>query len=165
MLDALRELLLEEPGPYQDEMVVFLLDEFNILVTASAISHALKSMSAFRSYHLVYVDESGCDERVGFRRAGWDPLGVTVVPLASFDGERRYPCCRGFSRTRPIAFFTKTLSSSPCTNADHGRSRNLCLSWTMHHSTVVIESKRCDAMQEESCYVASLGAPPPTLAG
>ena len=44
MLDALRELLLEEPGPYQDEMVVFLLDEFNVLVTASTISCALKSI-------------------------------------------------------------------------------------------------------------------------
>ena len=44
MLDALRELLLEEPGPYQDEMVVFLYDAFNVLVTASTISRALKSI-------------------------------------------------------------------------------------------------------------------------
>lgn len=26
----------------------------------------------FQSYHLVYVDESGCDKRIGFRRIGTD---------------------------------------------------------------------------------------------
>ena len=30
-------------------------------------------------YHYVFVDESGCDKRIGFRRTGWSPLGVTPV--------------------------------------------------------------------------------------
>lgn len=44
MLNALREHLLEKPGLYQDEMAVFLYDEFNIHVTTISISRALKSI-------------------------------------------------------------------------------------------------------------------------
>jgi transposase len=116
MLDALREKLLEKPGMYQDEMVVFLWDEFDILVNASAVSRALASigwskkatrqiakernadlrdyylhnLSAFQSPHLVYVDESGCDKRIGFRRTGWSPLGVAPVQVAQFHRDYRH---------------------------------------------------------------------------
>lgn len=101
---------------YQDEMVVFLWDEFEVLVTTYSISRALASirwpnktarriakernanlrdlylykLSAFRSYQLVFIDESGCDKRVGFRRTGWSPLGVTPVQIAKFHRGRRY---------------------------------------------------------------------------
>jgi hypothetical protein len=87
-------------------MVVFLWDEFRVLVTIFSIGRALASigwskkaarriakeqdadlrdsylhtMSTFRSYHLVYVDESGCDKRAGFRRTGWSPLGGDTCP-------------------------------------------------------------------------------------
>jgi transposase len=44
MLDALFEHLLEKPGLYQDEMAVFLYDEFGIHVTIPSISRALKSI-------------------------------------------------------------------------------------------------------------------------
>jgi len=116
MLDALREHLLEKPGLYQDEMAVFLYDEFGIHVRIPSISRALKSigwtkkairqvaqernkelrdyylynLSEFRSYHLVYVDESGCDKRIGFRRTGWSPLGVAPVQITRFHRDRRY---------------------------------------------------------------------------
>jgi hypothetical protein len=86
--------LLEKPGPYQDETMLFLWDEFDVLVSTSSISEALayvgwskkvarrvakektadlrdfyhNILSDFRSYHLVYVDESGCDKRAGFKR-------------------------------------------------------------------------------------------------
>jgi hypothetical protein len=75
-------------------MVVFLYDEFNVLVTTSSISRALASagwskkaarrvakeqnadlqdfyrynLSEFCSYHLVYIDESGCDNQIRIRR-------------------------------------------------------------------------------------------------
>jgi transposase len=97
-------------------MAVFLWDEFQVLVTAFSIGRALASigwskkaarrvakkrnadlrdfylhnLSAFRSYHLVYVDESGCDERIGFRRTAWSPLGVAPVQVARFRREQRY---------------------------------------------------------------------------
>ncbi|KAJ5884843.1 hypothetical protein N7495_009353 [Penicillium taxi] len=38
----------------------------------------LHNLSDFQSYHLIYVDESGCDKRAGFRRTGWSPLDITV---------------------------------------------------------------------------------------
>jgi hypothetical protein len=44
MLDALRERLLEKPGLYQDEMAVFLYDEFSVLITTSSIHRALASI-------------------------------------------------------------------------------------------------------------------------
>lgn len=43
MLDALCEYLLEKPDLYRDEMVLFVLDEFNTVVTPSSIGRALKS--------------------------------------------------------------------------------------------------------------------------
>jgi hypothetical protein len=124
MLDALREHLLEKPGLYQDEMVVFLHDEFGVLVDASTISVALKKarwtkkvirqvaqqrnkdlrdfymhqVSEFKSYHLVFVDESGCDKRIGFRRTGWSPLGVTPVQVARFRRDRRYQILPAYSQ-------------------------------------------------------------------
>lgn len=100
MLNALLERLIEKPGLYEDEMIVFLYDEFDTLVTTTTISRALTSagwskkaaryvakerntdlrdfylhtLSAFRSYYLVYIDESGCNNRIRFRRTGWSPL-------------------------------------------------------------------------------------------
>ncbi|KAK1837704.1 hypothetical protein CCHR01_19672 [Colletotrichum chrysophilum] len=116
MLAALCERLIEKPDLYRDEMVIFLSDEFDTLVTASSISRALASagwskkvarrvaqernadlrdfylheLSAFRCYHLVFVDESGCGKRAGFRRTGWSPLGVTPEQVARFHRDRRY---------------------------------------------------------------------------
>jgi hypothetical protein len=46
--------------------------------------------SGFRSYHYVFVDESGCDKRSGFRRMGWSPLGVTPIQIARFQREQRW---------------------------------------------------------------------------
>ena len=45
MLDTLCEYLLEKPGLYQDEMVLFLLDEFKTYVTPFSIRRALASIS------------------------------------------------------------------------------------------------------------------------
>jgi transposase len=110
MLDALCEHLLEKPGLYQYEMVDFLRDEFEVHVTTSSIGRALASRgwtkktigrvakarnadlrnlylhntSDFRSYHYVFVDESSCDRRIGFRRTGWSPLGVTPIQVSRF---------------------------------------------------------------------------------
>lgn len=125
MLRALCDRLIEKPHMYQDEMVVFLWDEFNILVTTHNISRALKrvgwfkktarrvaqersadlqdlylhNFSDFCSYHLVYIDESGCDRRVGFRRTGWSPLEVSPVQIARFHRGRRYRILPHIRRT------------------------------------------------------------------
>jgi hypothetical protein len=43
----------------------------------------LHNLSEFQSYHLIYVDESGCDKRVGFRRTGWALLAELLCKLLS----------------------------------------------------------------------------------
>jgi DDE superfamily endonuclease len=58
----------------------------------------LSNLSSFRSYHLVYVDESGCDKRIGFRRTGWSPLGVTPVKITRFQCEQRYQILPAYSQ-------------------------------------------------------------------
>jgi transposase len=81
MRQALREYLLDKPDRYLDELAILLQDDFDVLVTTVSISRALTSMgwskksvrrvarqrnadlrdlylynlSAFRSYHLVYL--------------------------------------------------------------------------------------------------------------
>jgi transposase len=96
MIKALCEHLSEKPGLYLDEMAVLLWDEFQTTITTSSIRRALvaigwskkvarqrakeqnadlrdyylHNLSDFQSYYLVYVDESGCDKRIGFRRTG-----------------------------------------------------------------------------------------------
>ncbi len=44
MLDALCEHLLEKPNLYQDEMAIYLWDEFEVLVTTFSIGRALASI-------------------------------------------------------------------------------------------------------------------------
>lgn len=116
MIEALCDYLLEKPGLYIYEMQVFLLDEFEVYIPKSTVSDALHhkgwsnktarqkakernadlrdeyfhDISEFCSYHLIYVDESGCDKRVGFRRTGWSPLGTTPVQVSKFHRDQRY---------------------------------------------------------------------------
>lgn len=116
MLDALYEHLIEKPDLYHDEMALFLLDEFGIEVSTQSIGRTLRSkgwtkkkirriakgrnadlrdfyhhnMEGYRSDQLVFVDESGCDKRIGFRRTGWAPSGVTPVQIAQFQREQRW---------------------------------------------------------------------------
>jgi transposase len=110
MLETLCDHLLEKPDLYLHEMELFFLDEFDVSVPKSTISDALHRIgwskktarqkakernpdlrddychliSEFSSYHLVYVDESGCDKRIGIRRTVWSPLGTTPVQVSKF---------------------------------------------------------------------------------
>jgi hypothetical protein len=103
----------------------FLRYEFRVQVTNSSLKRALASagwsnkvarqrakeqnadlrdfylhnLSDFQSHHLVYVDESGCDKRIGFRRTGWSPLGVTPLQVANFHRDQRYRYCLHIAST------------------------------------------------------------------
>ncbi|KAJ5851110.1 hypothetical protein N7455_010966 [Penicillium solitum] len=116
MVDALFDHLAEKPGLYVEEMAIFLFDEFNVIPSISSVKRALyragwskkkaqqrasernpqlrdfyqHKLSKFRSFHLVFVDESGCDKRVGYRRTGWSPLGVTPIQVSKFHRGQRY---------------------------------------------------------------------------
>ena len=116
MRDALREYLVEKPTLFRDELALRLWDDFDEPVSTSTIGQALRTMkwskktacrvaaqrhpdlrdahqhklSEISSYHVVCIDESGCDTRVGFRRSGWAPLGVTPVQVARYGRGQRY---------------------------------------------------------------------------
>jgi hypothetical protein len=116
MLTALLDRLAVKPNIYRDEMLVFLEKEFKTTVPASNIGRSLRSarwsrnterhvakgrnadlrdyylykLSFYRSYQLVYINESGCDRRVGRRRFGWAPKGVTPVQIDHFHRNQRY---------------------------------------------------------------------------
>lgn len=116
MLETLCNHLREHPYLYLDEMASFFIQNFNVSVSPSTISRALTekgwskkvirqisnkrnadlrdfylyNLSQFRSYHLVYVDGSGCDKRAGRRQTGWSPLGLTPVQLSEFQRGQRY---------------------------------------------------------------------------
>jgi transposase len=96
MGDALRQHLLAHPGLHLEELVGFLWKKFRHVSTTSTISRYLKSikwskkklrrvakeqnpdlldqylhkMSSFDYDHVVFVDESGSDKRIGYRRTG-----------------------------------------------------------------------------------------------
>lgn len=59
----------------------------------------LHYLSDFESYHLVYVDEYGCDNPVGFRRTGWAPRGTSPVQITQFHRDRRYQILQYFWET------------------------------------------------------------------
>lgn len=116
MREAILEYLRVWPDRYLDELVVYLADEFDILVSESTICRELKragwskkknrqeaqqrdagvrdsyiyNMSAIHPSRIVFVDESGCNMRDGFRRRGWSPSGVTPVQVARFRRGQRY---------------------------------------------------------------------------
>ncbi|KAJ5348590.1 uncharacterized protein N7506_001843 [Penicillium brevicompactum] len=113
---ALCEHLSKKPGLFFDEMAVFLWDRFRTQVTTSSIKRALVAkdwsrkstwqqarernahlrewylhdLLDFLSYQLAYIDESGCDKRVGFRRTGWSPLGASPLQVSHFHCDERY---------------------------------------------------------------------------
>lgn len=124
MREALLEHLLRKRDLYLEEMVVYLWDEFEARVTKSSVSRTLRSahwskkkaraiakgrnadlrdfylhsISSLRSYQLVYVDESGCDKRIGFRRTGWSPMGVTPAQITQFHRGQRYQILPAYSQ-------------------------------------------------------------------
>jgi hypothetical protein len=105
MLDALCKHLLERPGLYQSEMILFLVHEFDVFVTALSIRRGLRSrgwtkkqirritngrnaylrdhylyqISSLSLKHFVFVDKSGYDKCIGFQQTGWSPIGTTPV--------------------------------------------------------------------------------------
>lgn len=114
-LSALLAALIHRPSMYLDEMAVFLYDHSGITVSISTIHRALSSigwsrkatrkiatqrcealrdahtvvLSGFHAGQLVFVDESGCDERVGIRKTSWSPRGTTPEDVVNYDrGER-----------------------------------------------------------------------------
>jgi transposase len=116
MQKALCEILTECPDMYRGELVDFVFEKFGQKVSERSIGRALRSIgwtrttirriaqqrdedlrdyylhriSDFKSYHLIFVDESGCDRRAGYRRWGWSPKGTSPVQVTKFGRGKRW---------------------------------------------------------------------------
>ena len=183
ILDSLYEHLLENPWLYLEEMVLFIWDKFKVQVTTHSIGRALKSIrwskkqmrriaqgrnadlrdlythntSGFHSYQYVFVDESGCDKRIGYRRTGWAPLGVTPVQIARFQREQRFQIlpaytqdgilfARVFQGTTNAALFEEYIEQLlPFCNPFPGRRSVLVLDNASIHHTARIKQMCSDA--------------------
>lgn len=103
VLDALLDRLLVKPDLYLDEMADFEWDEFELKVSEDSVRRSLKAygwskkktqrvacerdldlreaclreLSEYRSYQLVFVDESGCDTVAC--RSGFTPTLFDVI--------------------------------------------------------------------------------------
>jgi transposase len=77
MLRALYDRLIEKPHMYQDEMVVFLWDEFGILVTTYSISRALRESGLVQENRASHCTRT---KRRAARPLPPQPLRVSLVP-------------------------------------------------------------------------------------
>jgi transposase len=115
VLAALLDHLLNKPDLYLDEMAEFVWDQYEVAVSVASVQRALTAckwtkkknrrvarerdpalrdacmyeLSEYRSFQLVFVDESGSDTLAGIRRTGWAPRGIPAVQVAGFHREKR----------------------------------------------------------------------------
>jgi hypothetical protein len=97
--------LLTKPDLYLDEMADFVWDQYELVISVASVRRSLKAhgwskkknqrvarerdpelrdtclyeLSEYKSFQLVFVDESGCDTLAGVRRTGWAPRGMPAV--------------------------------------------------------------------------------------
>lgn len=167
MKAALRDHLLENPTLYQEEMVAFLRDHFGVQVARSSVGAVLKSfgwskkqarrvaqeqeaslrdfflhrISEFSSYHLVFVDESGCDKRIGYRRTGWAPRGVTPVQVARFRRGERYQILPAYAQDGVV--YAKVFQGTTDSSVFEEFIRELlphCGRWPQPKSVLVMDN-------------------------
>jgi hypothetical protein len=164
MLEALKDHLLRKPSLYLDEMVIFLWDEFETMITTISIRRALASISwskkvirkiarernadirdhyshiisPFKSWQLMFVDESGCDTRVGFGRhrmvpkrckpqAGHQSLQESTASTSCQHMPKMVSYEYESLKTPPMVQYSKTILSSFSSAASHlpGRDQSL----------------------------------------
>src|SRR6185312_7343371 len=71
-------------------------------------------MLGCRSYHLVFIDESGIDKPCVFRRKGWAPKGTTPVQKARFQREGRVQILAAYTQrgVKLSRFFSGTTDKT-----------------------------------------------------
>jgi hypothetical protein len=116
MKKAFFDTLTEQPYLYRCEMADFFYRRFRKKISERSISRILRStgwtrttihriaqqrnadlrdhylhrISQYKSYQLIFVDESGCDGRAGHRRWGWSPKGSSPVQVTKFSRRKRW---------------------------------------------------------------------------
>jgi len=118
----------------------------------------------FELDQLVFVDESGCDKRVGFRRTGWSPLGTTPIQIYGSHREQRHQILPAYAQDGKVLArifqgstdaANRLLNSSSSTVA-YGRSQNRCLLWITHPSIIWTELNSCALTQGSDCCTCRL---------
>jgi transposase len=116
MCAALRELVDIWPLWEQGEIQEYFKDKFDVNVSKRSIGRTLRSMnmtrkvsrriaqqqdpdlrdyylhriSKYKSWQLIFIDESGCDKSIGNRRYGLAPRGETPVQVCPFTRGSRW---------------------------------------------------------------------------
>ncbi|KAJ3469852.1 hypothetical protein MRS44_003917 [Fusarium solani] len=126
MRDALCRELVRKPEMLRREMVAFLRKRFDVDVSPTRITRTLQALQwtrkntrrvarqrnpqlrhyyhyrlklgGYRSYHLIFLDESGLDKSIGVRRKGWAPKGVPPMQIARFQREERYQVLAAYTQ-------------------------------------------------------------------
>ncbi len=126
----------------------------------------LHNTSEFHSYHYVFVDESGCDKRIGFRRTGWAPLGVTPIQVSRYQREQRYQILPAYTQDGVILTRVFQGSTDGTVFKDFVEQLlPLCGKWPEPKSVLVMDNASFHHTKriEQMCYDAGvkLVCPPP----
>ncbi|KAF0643862.1 hypothetical protein FPSE5266_07146 [Fusarium pseudograminearum] len=122
--DALLDRLADHPTTDRSEMITFLRDEFEDDVLLSTISRSLKDarwtrknchcvaqqrnlqlrdlylykLLKYKSYQMIFIDESGADRCVCYCNKGWALSGVIPVQVSRLNREQRYQILAAYTQ-------------------------------------------------------------------
>ena len=111
------------------------------------------------SYHYVFVDESGCDKRIGFRQTGWSPLGVTPIQVSWFQREQRYQILPAYTQDGDILARVFQGSTDSAVFEDFiEQLLPLCGKWPEPKSALVMDNASFHHTEriEQMCYDAGV---------
>jgi transposase len=187
MQERLCEALVDEPEMVSRKMISFLYKEFGVEVSPSTITRTLQKikwtrkntrrvakqrdpqlqhyynyrlkLGGFRSYHLIFIDESGMDKTVGLRRKGWAPKGITPRQTATFQREERYQVLSAYTQ-RGIKL-SRVYRGSTDTETFVDFIKQLlchCNKWPEPESVLVMDNAtiHCSKEIEEMCERAGV---------
>lgn len=118
MVDAVCALLLENPCMEREEIALHIEENFGQEVSVSLVTRELRAAgwswkktrrvarqrisilqnfylwrmlveNEYESYHLVFVDESGCNKLAAQRDRGWAPVGQAPVHVDEFNRDKK----------------------------------------------------------------------------
>ena len=181
MRHALCEFLSLRPDRYLEEMKSFLYSRFGVAVSHSTLSRVLKAIhwskkvirrtakeqdpdlrdfykskiSRFQSWQLVFVDESGCDQRTGQRKKGWSPMGITPVQVENFHRGKRYQVLPAYTQDGVLLSQVYDGSTDSVVFAEFIRQLlPLCGRWPEPRSVLIMDN----ASIHHSIYVKQMCA-------
>jgi transposase len=115
--------------------------------------------SNFLSFQYVFVDESGCDKRDGYRRTGWSPLRVTPVQVTRFAREKRYKILLAYTQDGIILVRVYRGSTDSAIFEEFiAELLLLCNPWPQRRSVLVMDNAPIHhtARIKQMCYGAGV---------